>query len=217
MPGGEGDCVGGKVGGAQLGAVVGGEAVLGLQHLFHPVGDGADLAVHRGCDIPHRISQLIISPVHLIQALKERHTAHGNHQSRQTRRNPGPPAALFGGPPHQLLHLLPLALAELLRLGALIAAQNLLQQLQLLRGEVHTLGLRLLLHPQQPAHGHLKEAAQGHQLVDVGQRQVAFPLVNRLPGHPQLVPQGLLGELQLFPPGGDLLSGGHGIISSLSA
>ncbi len=73
----------------QLGAVVGGEIVLGLQHLLHPVGDGADLAVHRVGDIAHRIGQVVILPVHLVQALKERHTAHGNHQSRQPRRAQG--------------------------------------------------------------------------------------------------------------------------------
>ena len=53
-------------------------------------------------------------------------------------------------------------------------------------------------HPQQPAHlGHI-----GHIRVGL----TAFPLANRLPGHPQLLSQLLLRQPGLLPGQGDAFS-----------
>ena len=167
------------------------------------------MSVHRVADVIHRVGQTVVLPVYPVQTAED---APPGPDHRQGGQHPGPPPPGPSAPGqpllHQGLHLRPLALAQLRLLRPLIAAQQLLQQLQLVLGELRR--LRDLLHPQQPAHRHLEQAAQGHQLLDLRQGGVTLPLIHGLPGYPQLRPQALLGQLPLLPLGGDALSCGHG-------
>ena len=64
-------------------------------------------------------------------------------------------------------------------------------------------------YPQKPPHRHAEAPGEGHQLLDLRQSPVGFPLINRLPGDPQLTAQGFLGEAQGLPLLCDTLSRGH--------
>ena len=174
--------VGPQVGGGQFGGIFRSQAVLALEDVLHPVGDGVDLAVHAVADIVHGAAQVVVilrDPVQLGKQVEQ------GHNQRQHRRRTAQPDQF---PPFE---------RRLLGLGGQVAVHNLLDHLQLGLGELAGGGLRRgggLLHPQQPAHGDRKNFAQGDKLVDLGQGGVRLPLINSLPGHPQLLSQPLLGQ-----------------------
>ena len=197
-----GDSVGGKCSSIvfrphphQLHMIVRHQAVLGLQDLLHPAGEGADLAVHTGLHPVDAVLQIRVLIVHPAQAVEEME----QHQAQdQACRDKGPAAALPG-----------------LWLGGDVPARDLLHHAQLLfcqRGLCSgsfPRGLRKILHTQEPSHGDAVKAAQRDQLVDLRQSRIRFPFVNRLAGDPQLVPQRLLGERQFLSLLCDALPDGH--------
>ena len=96
--------------------------------------------------------------------------------------------------------------------GRLIFSQppgNLLQSRQLPVGELPS-GLPALLDPQQGAHRNMKQPAHGDELVKLGNGGVRLPLAHRLPGHPQLFSQLLLGKARVLPQSLDPFSQCHG-------
>ena len=193
--GGEGDGVGGKVHGFQLHTAVRHQAVLGLQDLLHPVGEGADLAVHTGLHPVEAVLQIYILAVHSVQTVEE---VEQHQAQRRCRQHPRPAAARPGR-----------------RLGGNVAACDLLHHLQLGLCQPAAcfsrsgIRLRRFLHAQQPSHRDAEQAAEGDQLVDLRQGGVCLPFVDGLAGDAQLAPQSLLGQPQLLPLLRDALPNGH--------
>ena len=177
-----------------LGAGLRQQGVLPVQDVLDLGGDAVDLLADAPLDLGDlavEVQEALVHPVH--RALPESAGAK-DHQGDDPGAGPllpAPPAGPGGKVPvHDLLHHLELPLREL---GAL-------------RGGG---GLRGVLHPQKPPHRHAEAPGEGHQLLDLRQSPVGFPLINRLPGDPQLTAQGFLGEAQGLPLLCDTLSRGH--------
>ena len=177
-----------------LGAGLRQQGVLPVQDVLDLGGDAVDLLADTPLDLGDlavEVQEALVHPVHC--ALPE---------------PPGAEEGQGGGPgAGPLLPALPAGP------GGEVAIHDLLHHLELPLRELGALrgggGLRGVLHPQKPPHRHAEAPGEGHQLLDLREPAVGFPLINCLPGDPQLASQSLLGEAQGLPFFRDALSRGH--------
>ena len=87
----KGGGVGGQIAGEVLRAVLRRQGVLALEDVLHPVGDGADLAVHGVLHILQGVLQSLIVLGHLVQPAEEVDQHHHQGQNAAPGQRPGPP------------------------------------------------------------------------------------------------------------------------------